>query len=251
MSKNCRCPDSILLPSFPGPLGATGPEGPTGPTGPEGPTGPTGPEGPTGPTGPEGPTGPTGPEGPTGPAAGLAGYAYYYVKVNTDFNEEKAEAITGNSAHLIQYQTNGYLNHVNVETPVITANTEDSGNSNLITSFTINQTGYYRISLHIITGDAGGNSVSLVRWNGGGSITAPGSLTGTVYTTAILTGFTVFDDSPEGTETMEVFNQSISYLTAATKISVACTNPTGTMQIKSNNNIEAVLSTIIFELLST
>lgn len=128
-----------------GPTGPTGPAGdpggPTGPAGPQGDTGPIGPAGaqgvvgdtgPTGPTGPTGITGATGPTGPTGP---------------TGTNTTAASAFA--------YATGTALTAALTGTPVAlpvgqilpTGITVDGTN----TTFTVSQTGLYRISYAVNT----------------------------------------------------------------------------------------------------
>jgi len=128
-----------------GPMGATGPIGPTGPPGPAGSTGATGPTGPTGATGSTGSTGATGPTGATGSAGGLAAVLF-------DYNNGTIVISVGGAVPFNQ-------------APLIVGTAISKTNN---TTFTVNQTGVYRISYTLRTALASLLANVQVRVNGVG-----------------------------------------------------------------------------------
>lgn len=234
-----------------GPTGATGATGLIGPTGPTGATGATGPTGATGATGLIGPTGATGTTGATGATGtagtGLAVYAYFYTKQVLDVIHEEDVPNTGG---LVEFEPNSFVaGHANINFPAVGGVTPlflDPG-TNLITSFVVPVEGDYLISFQLTSQDSGGNDFSLVS---GGTLASPGSITGTVYTSGVLTGYTEFDTSPQGTEIKESLTVCIVHLLAGQQLSVVNVKDTGHASLRSSAvNTNGILAGITFELL--
>ena len=111
------------------------------PAGPTGPTGPEGPEGLPGPVGAAGATGPTGLIGAAG-AAGMTGAA------GADAPTPPPSATAGFAANTVGGLITAGSNIAFPSTQLLSPNiTLTSGNS----LFTVNETGFYRISYHINT----------------------------------------------------------------------------------------------------
>ncbi len=232
-----------------GATGATGPSGgETGATGATGPTGATGATGLIGPTGATGATGTTGATGATGTAGtGLAVYAYFYTKQVLDVIHEEDVPNTGG---LVEFEPNSFVaGHANINFPAVGGVTPlflDPG-TNLITSFVVPVEGDYLISFQLTSQDSGGNDFSLVS---GGTLASPGSITGTVYTSGVLTGYTEFDTSPQGTEIKESLTVCIVHLLAGQQLSVVNVKDTGHATLRSSAvNTNGILAGITFELL--
>lgn len=148
---NGKLSDALQTPVLYGPTGPIGPTGPTGPalgpTGPEGAAGPaglTGPQGLPGPVGPAGLTGATGPagaDGPTGPT-GLTGADAPYPPPSATAGF--AANTAGGLVTVLVAGTPLSFPSVQLLSPDITLT---SGN----TLFTVNTTGFYRVSYHVNT----------------------------------------------------------------------------------------------------
>ena len=153
--------DVGILVGPPGPTGPTGPTGATGPIGPQGLTGATGATGPMGLQGPTGATGATGPAGPTGPTG--------------------ATGATGLQAVLFDYNTGivviGVGEAVPFSQPPLMVGTAIIKSNN--TTFTVTESGVYRISYVLRAGlfEPSGNTQVHVNGVGVGPTAAAALLT--------------------------------------------------------------------------
>ncbi len=153
--------DVGILVGPPGPTGPTGATGATGPIGPQGLTGATGATGPMGLQGPTGATGATGPAGPTGPTG--------------------ATGATGLQAVLFDYNTGivviGVGEAVPFSQPPLMVGTAIIKSNN--TTFTVTESGVYRISYVLRAGlfEPSGNTQVHVNGVGVGPTAAAALLT--------------------------------------------------------------------------
>jgi hypothetical protein len=177
-------------------------------------------------------------------------YAYFYTKQIPNLLTEET---VPNSGGIVEFEPNSFNApaHKNINVPGIAAIEPlflDSG-TDLITSFIIHREGDYIVNFHITTNEAGGNAFALVS---GGTVAAgdEGSISGTVYTTGMLSGFTLIDSSPQGTEIKESITNSIIHFTAGQQVSVVNVATTGHAQLDSNVTAgNGILAAIVFELL--
>ena len=137
--------------------GASGPVGPTGPTGSDvGPTGPIGPLGPAGPAGPEGLPGPVGPIGLSGPtgSTGGAGVTGVTGAMGVAAPLPPPSATAGFAANTVGGLITVLVAGTSISFPSAQLLSPDITLTSGNTLFTVNTSGFYRISYHVNTAAA-------------------------------------------------------------------------------------------------